>query len=113
MQQVYLVQGTDTATGQNVGLLTRIDPIVDLQRYQEGTGQFSGLLLNAHTIAGRDVRAEWPVAGEQCKYGQQGGYTSVSKHYFTRISLTDSTGTDAGVVTLVGSTQHVLRIICR
>ena len=34
--QPYLVQGTDTATGQNVGLLTRIDPIVAMQRYQEG-----------------------------------------------------------------------------
>jgi hypothetical protein len=54
---------------------------------------------------GKDVRAEWPVSGEQCKYGQQGGYTSVSKHYYTRISLTDSKGTDAGVVTLVGSTS--------
>lgn len=35
--QVYLVQGTDTATGQNVGLLTRVDPIVAMQRYQEGS----------------------------------------------------------------------------
>ena len=29
----YLVKGTDTGTGQNVGLITRVDPIIDLQRY--------------------------------------------------------------------------------
>jgi len=28
----YLVLGGDTATGQNVGLLTRVDPVTDLQR---------------------------------------------------------------------------------
>lgn len=28
----YLLKGTDTATGQNVGILTRIDPISNLQR---------------------------------------------------------------------------------
>ncbi|GLE02248.1 hypothetical protein PINS_up011088 [Pythium insidiosum] len=28
----YMVKGTDTATGQNVGLITRVDPVGDVQR---------------------------------------------------------------------------------
>jgi len=28
----YLIKGTDTSTGQNVGMLTKIDPVVDLFR---------------------------------------------------------------------------------
>src|SRR5262245_8676471 len=33
----YLIYGTDVATGQNVGLITRIDPVTDLRR-TEATG---------------------------------------------------------------------------
>ena len=31
----YLKKGTDSATGQNVGMLTRIDPLVSLYRTEE------------------------------------------------------------------------------
>jgi hypothetical protein len=32
--------GTDTSTGQNVGLLTRVDPVEDLRRFAPGTRLF-------------------------------------------------------------------------
>ncbi len=28
----YLIKGTDTATGQNVGIITKIDPSSNMQR---------------------------------------------------------------------------------
>ena len=31
----YLKQGTDTSTGQNVGMITRIDPLINLYRTEE------------------------------------------------------------------------------
>lgn len=62
--RAYLLPGTDTATGQNVALLTRVDPIEDLWRT-------SG-------------RAPYPVPGSTCGYDTSGDY-GVSKHYFTRI----------------------------
>ncbi len=40
----YMVKGTDSATGQDVGLLTKIDPLIDLYRSAD--------------------RADYPVAGE-------------------------------------------------
>ena len=30
--RAYLVNGKDTSTGQNVGLLTRVDPVEDVRR---------------------------------------------------------------------------------
>ena len=38
----YLIQGTDTATGQNVGMLTLIDPIVNLYRTETKYSETSG-----------------------------------------------------------------------
>lgn len=55
----YLVKGTDTATGQNVALLTRVDPVAGLWR--------SG------------ARASFPVAGSACASEREGS-TGVSKH---------------------------------
>lgn len=62
----YLKKGTDTSTGQNVGMLTRVDPIVSLYRTEE---KFS-----------------YPIQGSQCGYTDTGS-TGVSKHYITEFKL--------------------------
>jgi len=72
--KAYLVKGTDTTTNQNVALLTRIDPVVDLQRYQP---------------SGSDVRVSIPVSGSKCG-STASDTTAVSKHYYTKI-VVDST----------------------
>ena len=59
----YLIFGTDTATGQNVGLLSKITPSVNLQRTAE-----------THT---------YPVVGSKCGYTGSPGSSSVSKNYYT------------------------------
>jgi len=62
----YLIKGTDSATGQNVGLLTRIDPSVDLKR--------------------TELRASFPIDGTNC--GPTTASTSgISKHYYTVINV--------------------------
>ena len=58
------MKGTDTATGQNVALLTRVDPIVDLWRTSN--------------------RVDFPVPGSECDSSLTGNY-GVSKHLFTTI----------------------------
>lgn len=63
----YLRQGTDTSTGQNVGMLTRIDPTMNLYRTEE--------------------RAEYPIPGSKCNYTGVGGTTGVSKHYITEFEF--------------------------
>jgi len=63
----YLLTGTDTATGQNVGILTRIDPAVSLKRTA--------------------LRVTYPIAGSDCKYSGKGGDSAVSKHYFTSFNI--------------------------
>ncbi|OWZ12168.1 Endonuclease uclease phosphatase [Phytophthora megakarya] len=65
----YLIKGADTSTGQNSALLTRIDPVVDLQR--------------------TEVRASIPVSGSTCP--SSSGYSStkgVSKHFYTTFNVT-------------------------
>eukprot|EP01102_Stenamoeba_stenopodia_P010063 TRINITY_DN2991_c0_g2_i1.p1 TRINITY_DN2991_c0_g2~~TRINITY_DN2991_c0_g2_i1.p1 ORF type:complete len:350 (-),score=69.13 TRINITY_DN2991_c0_g2_i1:233-1282(-) len=69
----YLISGTDTATGQNVGLLTRVDPSMDLKR--------------------TDYRYDYPVYGSKC-YGSslkqvEADTTGLSKHYYTVINVND------------------------
>ena len=59
----YLIKGTDTSTGQNVGLLTKIDPIVNLYR--------------------SDLRETYPIYGSNCGYMGTPSTTGVSKHYIT------------------------------
>ena len=59
----YLKKGTDTSTGQNVGLLTRVDPKVDLYRTEE--------------------KMSYPIPGSTCGYTGSPGSTGVSKHYIT------------------------------
>ncbi|KAG7391594.1 hypothetical protein PHYPSEUDO_004096 [Phytophthora pseudosyringae] len=67
--QPYLVRGADTSTGQNSALLTRVDPVVDLQR--------------------TETRATIPVSGSSCP--SSSGYSSskgVSKHFYTTFNVT-------------------------
>ena len=59
----YLKQGTDTATGQNVGLLTKWSPISNLTRTEE--------------------RMTYPLEGSGCGYTGEEGTVGVSKHYIT------------------------------
>ena len=59
----YLKKGTDTSTGQNVGMLTRIDPVVDLYR--------------------TEAKVSYPVPGSHCGYTGSSGTYGVSKHYIT------------------------------
>ena len=63
----YLKQGTDTSTGQNVGMLTRIDPLTSLYRSEE--------------------RVSYPVPGSKCGYTGAPGTSGVSKHYITEFNL--------------------------
>jgi exonuclease III len=65
--QTYLKQGTDTATGQNVGLLTKIAPIANLTRTEE--------------------RMTYPLPGSKCGYLGEPGTVGVSKHYITEYLL--------------------------
>lgn len=60
--QPYLLFGTDTSTGQNVGMLTKYTPDISLQR----------------TSASRS----YPIPGSKCNYSGTGS-TGVSKHYYT------------------------------
>ena len=59
----YLKQGTDTATGQNVGLMTKWSPIANLTRTEE--------------------RITYPLEGSNCGYTGAPGTVGVSKHYIT------------------------------
>jgi exonuclease III len=64
----YLKQGTDSATGQNVGMLTRLDPIKSLYRTEN--------------------RYNYPIPGSLCGYTGTGS-TGVSKHYITEFKIND------------------------
>ena len=61
--QVYLKQGTDTATGQNVGLMTKWSPLTNFTR--------------------TEVRMTYPLEGSMCGYDGEPGTVGVSKHYIT------------------------------
>ena len=63
----YLKEGTDTSTGQNVGLITKLDPFLSLYRTEE--------------------RVAWPIIDSQCGYFGAGGTTGVSKHYITQFRI--------------------------
>jgi exonuclease III len=63
----YLIKGKDTATGQNVGVLSKIDPIVDLLRTED--------------------RELYPINGSSCNYTSDSGTYGVSKHYYTLLNI--------------------------
>jgi exonuclease III len=63
----YLKQGTDTSTGQNVGMLTRVDPFVNLYR--------------------TELKYNYPLPGSKCGYSGSVGSSGVSKHYITEFKF--------------------------
>lgn len=63
----YLIKGTDTSTGQNVGMITRLDPNVNLYRSEE--------------------RVNYPILNSKCGATTASGSTGISKHYITEITL--------------------------
>jgi len=64
----YLKKGTDTSTGQNVGMLTRVDPTISLYR--------------------SEAKYNYPIYGSNCGYTGTGS-TGVSKHYITEFKFND------------------------
>jgi exonuclease III len=62
----YLLKGPDTSTGQNVGMLTRVDPIKSLYR--------------------TEMKYNYPIVGSKCGYTDTGS-TGVSKHYITEFNF--------------------------
>ena len=63
----YLKKGTDSATGQNVGMMTRIDPNVNIFRTEE--------------------KINYPINSSSCGYTGVPALTGVSKHYFTEFKF--------------------------
>lgn len=62
----YLLQGTDSFTMQDVGLLARVDPVKDLQRTSD--------------------RVSYPILGSQCEWNGSSD-TGVSKHVITEFNV--------------------------
>lgn len=62
----YLKKGTDTGTGQNVGMLTRVDPLKSLYRTEN--------------------KYSYPIEGSKCGYTGSGS-SGVSKHYITEFAF--------------------------
>ena len=67
MFKPYLKKGTDTSTGQNVGMITKVDPLVSLYR--------------------TETRVSYPVPGSTCGYTGSPGSSGVSKHYITEYNF--------------------------
>jgi exonuclease III len=63
----YLINGKDTSTGQNVGILTKIQPHVSLYRTEE--------------------HVNYPIINSKCGYTGAPGTAGVSKHYITEFTL--------------------------
>jgi len=63
----YLKKGTDTSTGQNVGMITKVDPMVSLYR--------------------TETKVSYPLAGSKCGYTGSPGSSGVSKHYITEYNF--------------------------
>lgn len=68
--QPYLLFGTDSATGQNVGMLSKLTPSADLKRTAE--------------------TQTYPVPGSTCGSSSSGS-TGVSKHYYTSYNINGKT----------------------
>lgn len=66
----YLIKGTDTSTGQNVGLLTKVDPSVT-------------------SLVRTEDRYQYPVVNSTCGYLGTPSTTGVSKHYITEYHIGD------------------------
>ncbi len=62
----YLKKGTDTSTGQNVGILTKVDPVKNINASLE--------------------RVAYPIPGSNCGYTGAPGTSGVSKHQIVEFS---------------------------
>eukprot|EP01038_Epipyxis_sp_PR26KG_P015822 gene15822-21431_t len=62
----YMIQGKDSSTGEDVGMLTKVDPLQDLYRTEN--------------------RVSYPVPSTTCKSSYTGTY-GVSKHYITTLTV--------------------------
>lgn len=62
----YMIQGTDSSTGQDNGMLTKVDPTADLIR--------------------TEARVSYPIPGTTCSSPYTGTY-GVSKHYITTFKI--------------------------
>ncbi len=83
--QAYLVKGTDTATGQNVGILSRIPLEIPLLR--------------------TELKKTFPIPGSKCGYTGAAGTQGVSKHYLTHFHW--AAAAEGGIqVALIGA--HLL-----
>jgi exonuclease III len=60
---VYFTKGKDTATGQNVAMLSKLKPIINPYR--------------------TEIHYEYPIDGSNCNYNGNISSTGVSKHYIT------------------------------
>ena len=63
----YLKKGTDTSTGQNVGILSKIDPVTSLYR--------------------TELKYNYPINGSNCGYTGAVSSTGVSKHLITEFKI--------------------------
>ena len=63
----FLIEGKDTYTGQNVGLLTRLRPTQPLERTEE--------------------RMNFPLEGSKCGYTGENGTEGVSKHLLSYFNI--------------------------
>jgi exonuclease III len=63
----YLINGKDTSTGQNVGMLTKIQPKINLYRTEQ--------------------HVNYPIPNSKCGYTGAPGTAGVSKHYITEFTL--------------------------
>lgn len=63
----YLIKGTDSSTGQNVGILTLVDPVLNLTRTED--------------------RYTYPISESNCGYTGSSGTQGVSKHYITKFQI--------------------------
>eukprot|EP01060_Flectonema_neradi_P005301 TRINITY_DN13513_c0_g3_i1.p1 TRINITY_DN13513_c0_g3~~TRINITY_DN13513_c0_g3_i1.p1 ORF type:complete len:1414 (+),score=278.36 TRINITY_DN13513_c0_g3_i1:37-4278(+) len=73
----YIVKGTDSATGQDVALLTKIDPTTPLTRSSE--------------------YVDYPLSGSKCT-DKTTGSTGVSKHFATTIRISETPDITIGVM---------------
>ena len=84
--QSFLIKGKDTATGQNVGLLSKFPPAVPLYRTEE--------------------RVSYPIPDSTCNYTGTPGTTGVSKHLITEYFLYDTAEDTFIPLALIGA--HLL-----
>lgn len=68
--RAYLISGKDHMTGQNVALLTKVDPKTDLIRTEK--------------------RGHYPIDGSKCRHRE--GSVGVTKHYVAAIDVDDGEG---------------------